>query len=132
MSDVNKNIGGEPYYQIIKTFRHAPEHKIYYEYAKTCYHTDNLSEARGVLEKLIKTLNLDWRTVYRSYYLLALISVEQGKLSQAKQFNNLALRTFKNYFPAQEFKKKIASLGHYHIGISKYYTCIIDIQYSYS
>jgi SAM-dependent methyltransferase len=99
-------LGKKPYYHIIKTFRHAPRHKIVYEYAKTCFHAGHYDMAESVSNELITICNLDWRTVFRTYYLLARIFLKHNDRVKAKYFNDLSLRAYAYYAPAIMLKKQ--------------------------
>jgi SAM-dependent methyltransferase len=103
-----EKIGKEPYYPIIKTFRHAPKHKIAYEFAKTCFHDGKYEKAREILETLITICNLDWRTVFRTYYLLARVFLHYNDLVKARQFNELSLRAYDHYAPALMLKNELS------------------------
>lgn len=105
---LDEKIGQQAYYQIIITFRHAPRDKISYEYAKTCYHEGHHKIAEEVLEKLITRCNLDWRTVFRTYYLLAKISLHYGNKMKAKKYNDLSLRAYEYYSPALLLSKQLS------------------------
>jgi hypothetical protein len=102
-----EKMGQETYYQIIKTFRHAPKDKVSYEYAKTCFHEGQYETSQEILEKLIATCNLDWRTVFRSYYLLARISLHHCDRVNAKRYNDLSLRAYAYYAPALLLVKQL-------------------------
>jgi len=104
---LEKKIGGSPYFEIINSLKHAPKQKICFEYAKTCYHKGKKNIALTVCEEIIKEINLDWRVVYQTYYLLAKINFELGKNNIAKYYNNLSLRAHSKYSLAKILKKKI-------------------------
>ncbi|GEM_PF-1350058 len=101
----------KPYFFIVQTFKHAPEQKIAFEAAKTFFHKGLPEQSRAILEPLVKTVNLDWRTVYRSYHLLSLIFMRTGQKGKAREYNVLCLKTYGNYVPAQELKKRLAGAG---------------------
>lgn len=106
-NEIAKKLRNKNLYSIIQTFKHAPQHKITFEYAKTCYHKGLLEKAEDAAAKLIKTGNLDWRTVYKTYYLLAMINFKKKNKEKAAEYNKLSLRAFESYFPALELKKKL-------------------------
>ena len=56
---------------------------------------------------LKNTINLDWRTVFRTYYLLAKINFNLGNKIEAKKFNDLALRAHPNYSLALKMQKAL-------------------------
>jgi len=103
-----EKMGQEAYYQIIRTFRHAPKDKVSYEYAKTSFHEGRYEAAQEVLEKLIATCNLDWRTVFRTYYLLARISLHHCDRTNAKRYNDLSLRAYAYYAPALSLSRQLS------------------------
>ena len=74
--EFSKIISDDKMVRIIRTFKHAFEHKVAFEYAKTCYHLGLLVESETVIQRLAKIVNLDWRTVYKLYYLLSFNSVK--------------------------------------------------------
>ncbi|OGD63362.1 hypothetical protein A2160_02665 [Candidatus Beckwithbacteria bacterium RBG_13_42_9] len=104
---IEKEFAKKKYYSIIKTFKHAPNDKISFEYAKTCYYKGLLKRSEQAAKSIIKTINLDWRTVYKVYYLLALISLRANNRIQAKKYNRLSIRAFASYFPALELQSKL-------------------------
>jgi len=106
---LERKIGNEKYYRIIQTFKHSPIQKISFEYAKTCYHIGKRTEAREILKKLVKLVNLDWRTVFMSYYLLARINFDEGKKKDARFFCNLSLRAHPGYSLSLKLKKILNS-----------------------
>ena len=103
-----RKIGSEVYYRTVITFRHAPRHKIAYEFAKACFHDRQYEKAREILEGLITVCNLDWRTVFRSYYLLARIFLQYNDRVSAKRFNDLSLRAYNHYAPALMLQKRLS------------------------
>jgi len=105
--ELRKKVRSEKYYPIINTFKHAPTQKISFEYAKTCYQKGMLDKAKVVAEELVKTINLDWRTVYSTYYLLAVIYFEMQNKSKAKFYNDLSIRTNNLYSLSRELKKRL-------------------------
>ena len=102
-----EKIGQEAYFQIVRTFKHAPRDKVSYEYAKTCFHEGRYGTAQEVAKKLVATCNLDWRTVFRTYYLLARISLWHGDKAKAKRYNDLCLRAYPYYAPALSLRRQL-------------------------
>ena len=104
-----KNIVGvsKSQHDIISTFKHAPEDKIAFECAKSFYHEGFIEKAEMIIEELIKKLNLDWRTVYKSYFLLAKINMKRGDHKNARKFNGLCLRAYPSYSLSIELQKKL-------------------------
>ncbi|MFN8670604.1 MAG: class I SAM-dependent methyltransferase [Candidatus Sericytochromatia bacterium] len=105
--ELEKKLKNENFYYLIKTFKYAIYDKICFEYAKTCYHIKLLDESEAALNKIIKIFPLDWRIVYKSYYLLALINKKNEKISKALKYVNLSIKTFNNYFIALDLKKEL-------------------------
>ena len=104
---LKKNIENKPYYQIISTFKHAPKDKICFEYAKSLYHKGLTDKSQEIIEKLIEKINLDWRTVYKSYYLLAKLNLEKKNFKNAQKFNKLSLKAQPSYSLAIELQNKL-------------------------
>lgn len=104
---LKKNIGNRPYYQIISTFKHAPKDKICFEYAKSLYHKGLTDKSQEIIEKLIEKINLDWRTVYKSYYLLAKLNLGKKNFKNAQKFNKLSLKAHPSYSLATELQNKL-------------------------
>ena len=98
------------FFPLLMTFKHSPTHKIPFEYAKTCYHNDKLDAAKKVLKKLIFTTNLDWRTVYKSYYLLAKINYDLKEIGEAKTCVNSSLKTNPNYSLSIKLKRELTKM----------------------
>lgn len=104
---LKKIIGNKPYYQIICTFKHAPDDKISFEYAKSLYHNGLTERAQEIIENLIEKVNLDWRTVYKSYYLLAKLNLEKKNYTNARKFNKLSLKAHPSYSLAIGLENKL-------------------------
>jgi len=104
---LRKIIGKKEFYQSITTFKHAPKDKITFEYAKSLYHKGSKDKSLIILEKLIQKVNLDWRTVYKSYYLLAKLNMERNDYKNAKKFNELSLRANPTYSLAKKLQMKL-------------------------
>ncbi len=104
---LKKIIGNEPYYQIISTFKHAPNDKISFEYAKSLYHEGLTDKTQERIENLIEKVNLDWRTVYKSYYLLAKLNLKKKNYRNAQKFNKLSLKAHPSYSLAIELQNKL-------------------------
>lgn len=97
-------------FNLLKTLKYAPKNKIPFEYAKSCFHQARIDKALEIAHELITICNLDWRIVYKTYYLLARIYLMKGSLRKAKKYNNLSLRAFPDYSLALQLKKRIKSL----------------------
>jgi SAM-dependent methyltransferase len=104
---LEQKIGNTPYFEIINSIKHAPKQKISFEYAKTCYHKGKKDIALVVCQEIIKEINLDWRIVYQTYYLLAKINFELRKKNISKHYNNLSLRAHPKYSLAKILKSKL-------------------------
>lgn len=90
----------KPYYSILKSFSFQPFDKIRLEKAKSLIHLSQFSIAESLLLEIVRTVNCDWRTVYRSYHLLSLVMLKTGRFSKARKFNRSALKTHPNFQPA--------------------------------
>jgi hypothetical protein len=95
--------------EIISTLKHAFSHKLRFEYAKTCYHLELTTESESAAKELTKICNLDWRTVYRTYYLLAKIYYDKNRLDLAEKMNKLSRRAYHSYYPAIELEQELRS-----------------------
>jgi SAM-dependent methyltransferase len=62
--------------EIIKSMIHAPVVKLQFEEAKRTLLLDNNAESISRFEALITSLNSDWRTTYRTFYILSNIDSE--------------------------------------------------------
>lgn len=100
--ELQNEFGNEKYWPLLRTFKHAPQDKIRYEYAKACFHAGHEQIVAQELSILLETLNLDWRTTYKSYYLSACLHQLLGNRDAAKSQCQLALETFPDFFLAQE------------------------------
>ena len=107
--NLEERIGAETYYPIIQTFKHSPKQKISLEYTKTCYHVRKTEQALKVAKELINTINLDWRTVFMTYYLLAKINFDLGNKMKSKKYNDLALRAHPPYSIALKLQELLNS-----------------------
>lgn len=104
---LQKKIRDKAIYDIIRTFKHAPAQKIAFEFAKTCFHQGLIQKSLDVATKLINTVNLDWRMVYSTYHLLALLNYTIGNKPNARLYNNLALRAHPPYSLALKLKRRL-------------------------
>lgn len=98
---------GKAYYGILRSLMHSPLDKIRLEYAKSLYKSGENAKAKEILNTITKTVNCDWRSVYRAYHLLSLISLADGNVSKARINNSKALRTHPNFFPAINLREEI-------------------------
>jgi len=105
--ELKKIIGNKNYYKIIQSFKHAPFEKICFEYSKTCYHLKKFNEAEKVCTELTKVMNLDWRVVYLTYFLLAKIHVDLNNLNKAKKFVLLSLKANPKFELSRKLMKEI-------------------------
>ena len=62
--------------KIIKSMIHAPVVKLQFEEAKRTLLLDNKAESISRFKALITSLNSDWRTTYRTFYILSSIDSE--------------------------------------------------------
>ncbi len=104
---LEKLIEKKNYYKLIKSLKHAPYEKICFEYSKTCYHIKKLDEAEKVCMNLIKIMNLDWRVVFLTYFLLAKINFDLNRYKKAKKFNSLSLKANPKFLLSKKLMEKI-------------------------
>jgi len=77
--------------EIIKNLRFNPRDKLCLEYGKILYNEQNYEEAISVLKSVTQRLNADWRSVYRSFYLLSQIYKEIGVINESERYKDLCL-----------------------------------------
>ena len=84
---------------------HAPVVKLKFEEAKRTLLLGNLVESISSFKTLITSLNNDWRTTYRSFYILANIDSENIEywLPLAKRCNP--------EFPSEYIRPKAFTIG---------------------
>ena len=104
---LKKIIGNKKYFKLIQTFKHAPFDKICFEYSKTCYHMKKFHESEKVCNNLIKIMNLDWRVVFSTYFLLAKINFDLKNFNKAKKYNSLSLKANPKYSLSIKLRKNI-------------------------
>jgi len=104
---LKKIIGNKNYFKLIQTFKHAPFEKICFEYSKTCYHMKKFDEVEKVCENLIKIMNLDWRVVFSTYFLLAKINFDLKNFNKARKYNLLSLKANPKFSLSKKLMKKI-------------------------
>jgi len=92
---------------ILATLKHAFHQKVAFEYAKTCYRQEKADECARVLHDLIRICNLDWRTVYRSYFLLAVIHLDKKEKEAGRGFLEKVLRAHPNFSLARRLSEII-------------------------
>ncbi len=92
---------------IVSTLKHAFDQKVAFEYAKACYEEKKLEESIRVLKDLITICNLDWRTVYRTYFLLAVIYFDKQELENSGRFLEKSLRAYPNFSLAERLDKEL-------------------------
>jgi len=86
---VEKSIKNESSIEIIKNMKFNTYEKVAFEYAKISYQNNELTEAINVLNKIVQKLNSDWRTCYRSFYLLSKIYTDLKKVSMTHRYIKL-------------------------------------------
>ena len=55
------------------------------------YNEQDYQGAIAVLKNVTQKLNADWRSVYRSFYLLSQIHKESGLIGESERYRNLCL-----------------------------------------
>jgi SAM-dependent methyltransferase len=87
--------------EIVKNLRYSPEDKISLEFAKSLKAEGKLPEALSVLRQVSTKLNADWRSVYRSFFLISEILRATNQLAEAERYLNLCL-TCNPKYPARQ------------------------------
>lgn len=59
------------HFEIVKNFKFNPIDKISFEWGKILYSKKNYQEAIIVFQSITQKINSDWRSVYKSFYLLS-------------------------------------------------------------
>ena len=77
--------------ETIKNLRFNPGDKLRLEYGKILYKEQDYQGAISVLKNVTQKLNADWRSVYRSFYLLSQIYKEIGAIDESQRYGNLCL-----------------------------------------
>ena len=77
--------------EIISNLKYSPADKITLELGKILHAEGKLSEALAVLKKISSKLNADWRSAYRSFFLMARICKALKKDAEASRYLDLCL-----------------------------------------
>jgi 2-polyprenyl-3-methyl-5-hydroxy-6-metoxy-1,4-benzoquinol methylase len=88
--------------EIIKNLRFNPADKISFEYAKILYVQKQYSESIKVLKTITQKINADWRSVYRSFYLLAQIYKKLDKKKESQRYVKLCKTCHPNFSLVEE------------------------------
>ena len=83
--------------EIIRNWRYNPTDKIRLEYGKLLEFEDQLDEAIKVLKCITTKLNADWRSVYRSFYLMSKIYFQQNNKTEYRKYSNLCYNCNSKY-----------------------------------
>jgi hypothetical protein len=75
--------------ELLQNISRAPLDKIYLELGKFYISQGLLQEANEYLESIIDRPGADWRSFYRSCYLLSCVKSKQKKLTESYEFLNL-------------------------------------------
>lgn len=84
--------------EIIKNLKFNPEDKLGLEYGKILYKEEDYNGAIFVLKAITQKVNADWRSVYRSFYLLSQIYEEMGLTDESERYKKLCF-TCNSKFP---------------------------------
>ncbi len=95
--DIQKYFKKSLEWEIIKNMKYNPRDKVAFEYAKKVWKAGDGAEAIRVLKSITQTLNADWRTVYRSFYLLHLIYTKGGNHKEGLRYAMLCKRCHINF-----------------------------------
>ena len=75
--------------EMYRSLRYAPRDKLRIERAKIAIAESRLSDAKRELIAVTQTLNSDWRSCYRAFYLLARVAQLEGNAAeQSRQWGN--------------------------------------------
>ena len=77
--------------EIFRNLRFNPEDKLRLEYGKVLYHDQDYEGAIPVLKAVTQKVNADWRSVYRSFYLLSKAYGKSGMPEESERYNALCL-----------------------------------------
>lgn len=77
--------------EIAKNFRYSARDKIALEYGKLLMSEGRTEDALRVLKEISSRLNADWRSVYRSFYLISQMCGSLGRTSEATRYADLCL-----------------------------------------
>ncbi len=91
--------------EIVKNLRYSPADKISLEFAKILEAEGNLTDALTVLRQVSTRLNADWRSVYRSFFLMAKILRATNQSAEADRYLQLCL-TCNPKYPVREALEK--------------------------
>jgi ubiquinone/menaquinone biosynthesis C-methylase UbiE len=83
--------------EIIKNLRFNPEDKLRLEYGKILFHEGQKEKASAVLKAITQKINADWRSVYRSFYLLSRIYQDLGDIPTSLKYKELCLTCNPNF-----------------------------------
>lgn len=78
-------------FETVKNMRFNPLEKVSFEYGKLLFSEKKHSDAIKVLQTITQKLNADWRSVYRSFYLLSQIYKEIGLKKESERYKKLCL-----------------------------------------
>ena len=83
--------------EIVQNWRYSPSDKIALEYGKLLKSEGRLSEALAVLKSISSKLNADWRSVYRSFYLISQVYHDMNSPVEAARYRDLCLKCNPKY-----------------------------------
>ncbi|MDE2588105.1 MAG: hypothetical protein KGL95_00340, partial [Patescibacteria group bacterium] len=102
LTSLRKYFKNEYEVEIIKNLRFNPAEKIAFEYAKILYAEKKYNESIKVLKTITQKINADWRSVYRSFYLLAKIYQKLGKMKEKQRYGKLCKTCHPNFSLVEE------------------------------
>ncbi|MCW3105823.1 MAG: hypothetical protein JWQ09_329 [Segetibacter sp.] len=89
ITDVENKGNGRYSDEIVRNMRFNTVDKIAFEYAKMKYQNGEHAESIRALSNIVQKLNSDWRTCYRSFYLMAKIYSDTKKTGLARRYLKL-------------------------------------------
>ena len=95
--EVEKYLSDKSSIEIVKNMKFNTIDKVAFEYAKNKYQNNEHGDAIDVLNKIVQKLNSDWRTCYRSFYLLSKIHKELKNITISRKYLKLCLSCNPDY-----------------------------------
>src|ERR1019366_3086448 len=83
--------------EIVASFSYSPIDKIRLEYAKHLLECKEIRQAVSVLHEIVRRPNADWRSCYRSFYLLWRASLIANESLAAERYRQLCLTCNPNF-----------------------------------
>ena len=75
--------------EILRNIKYNINDKISFEYGKILFHENRLESSIKVLKRITQKVNADWRSVYRSFFLLSLAYEKLGMKQDSIKYKDL-------------------------------------------